>query len=173
MTALPSALKDKYSVPSPSDMLNRSPHQRLYVLTSKNLTQLKMRTDVNLENADEIINAVSNATLMTVCIDDLTLSNLTNDPTMYPIYSFVPNTPDASSMQEYELKTLGLSVFAGPLTHAEIKTHHPVSVSLIHPIVRPRSIKEVEINHLENAVGSRGSYPIRSIANVQGSVSFF
>ena len=67
VTALPCVLKGKYFVPSPSDMMCRSPHQRLYVLACKSLTQLKMRTDVNLENADELINNMSDDTLVTVC----------------------------------------------------------------------------------------------------------
>ena len=56
VTTLPSALKDKYFVPSPSDMISQSSHQRLYVLTSKNLTESKRRTDGNVENTDDIIN---------------------------------------------------------------------------------------------------------------------
>ena len=98
-----------------------------------------MRIDVNLENADETINNMSDDTLMTVCVDDSTLSNLTNDPAVLSHLSICPNTPDTLSMQEYQLKTLSLFLlYLGPLTHAEIKTHHPVSVSLIDPIVHPR-----------------------------------
>lgn len=110
---------------------------------------------------------------MTVCVDDFTFSNSTNDPAVLSHLSIGSNTPDTSAIQEYQLKNLGLSVFAGPLTHAEIEIHHPVSVSLIDPIFHPCLIKKAEINLLDNAIGARGSHPTRSIANSQGSVSFF
>ena len=128
VAALPSALKDNYFVPSPSDIIDQSPRQRLYVLTSKNLTELKMRADVNLESADDIINHLSDDTLMTGYVDDSTLSDLQNHPSILSHLSIGPSTSDTSSIQGYQLKPLGLSVFAGPVTHAEIKTHHPVSV---------------------------------------------
>ena len=155
MTGLSSVLKEKYFVLSPSDVIAQSSYQRLHVLTSQNLTQLKMREDVNVENADDITHNLPNDTLMTVCVDDLTLSDLKNHTSVLSHLFIGPNTSDTSSMQEYQLKNIGLSVFAGPLTRAETKTHYPVSVSLIDPIFHPQIINESEINLLENAVGSR------------------
>ena len=55
MTGLSSVLKEKYFVLSPSDVIPQSSYQRLHVLTSQNLTQLKMREDVNVEDVDDII----------------------------------------------------------------------------------------------------------------------
>ena len=42
---LPSALTDKYCVPSPTDVIAQSSHQRLYVLTSQKVAELKRREE--------------------------------------------------------------------------------------------------------------------------------
>ena len=120
-----------------------------------------MRDDVTVVNSDTIIQNLSDDTLLTVCVDDSTLSDLTNLTSILSHVFIGPNTPDTSSMQEFQLNKSRLSVFAGPLTYAQIKTHYPVSVSLIDQIFHPRIINEAEINLLENAVGSRGLISIQ------------
>ena len=106
VTALPSWLIGKYLVQSLADKINRSPLKRVYTLTPNNLTELKTCSNVSLANADQITNNLSDDTLVTVCVDDSTLSNLTNVPVVLSQLFIGLNPTDTSAMQEYQPKDM-------------------------------------------------------------------
>ena len=170
---LPQWLNRKYFVPSPTDMIQRSILQRVYVLSPDKLSQLLKMKPVHIDCADDMVLSFSDDIFSTVCVDNSPISDATESNHVFSHIFIGADTPDTSVMASYTLTDVGVIVFAGPMKYVDIKEYHPVSVSLVDPLFHPRVINERERNLLVNAVGNQGSFPTRNIGCSQGSVSYF
>ena len=75
MSSLPEKLRRKYFVPSPTDFMNKTLLQRIYVLDRSKYQTLSMMK-VTLEEVESFLLEISSDCLITLCIND----NGVNDP---------------------------------------------------------------------------------------------
>ena len=120
-----------------------------------------------------MILSLSDDTLSTVCVENSPLSDATRSRHLFSHIFIGPDTPDTSVTASYNLLDVEVIIFAGPMEYSDIKSRHPVSVSLVDPLFHPHIINEKGINLLVNAVWNKGSFPQRAIGYYQGSVSYF
>jgi hypothetical protein len=137
---LPTWLNQKYFVPSPKDMIDRSPLQRVYVLTPTKLTELMNHEKVHITIADALIQSVCEDTLTTLCVDNSTISDSTNSKSIISHIFIGADAPDTSSMKCYNIPDVGVTAFYGPMKYSEIKNKHPLSISLVDALFHPRTI---------------------------------
>ena len=131
---LPQWLNRNYCVPSPTDMIQRSILQRVYVLSPDKLSQLLKMKPVHIDCADDMVLSFSDDIFSTVCVDNSPISDATESNHVFSHIFIGADTPDTSVMTSYTLTDVGVIVFAGPMKYVDIKEYHPVSVSLVDPL---------------------------------------
>ena len=82
------------------------------------------------------------------------------------------DTPSTDSLTHVDAEHCDVVVYHGPVSTEEVDHHFSESISLREPIFHDYLLTDDDVEHLEHAVGSRGSYPQRENCHSQGSISF-
>lgn len=165
----------KWMVPSPTDFVNRTTIQRVYVVTGDNykkLTKFNDKGGVHLDMVEKFLEGVSEEVVRTVTIND---NSLWDGCDNYHLFSQIFGgtvVPDFESDEEYNLPQFGVTIKFGLLPARQTVEYTPLSTSMMEPNAHKCVINSRDVEILNKALSQKGIFPRRNRADNLGHCSF-
>ena len=159
---LPPLLKDAYIVPDPVHMVNHETRQRMFIIDKKGYAKLKNSKPIPLNDVNTFLGSIAITYFYTICVNQNSFFDY--DPRCNNFSQIFAGevTPDYSNFTQLPIKGTNLVAHIGLLPANETEAYQAISTVCNDPVFQAFKVTASDIRHLNNAFGTKGSFPSRT-----------